>query len=887
VSDRPGSGSNEAGTSDIERYNSREMEPHWQKVWDDKGSFRLDDDDTRERYYVLEMFPYPSGRLHMGHVRNYAMGDVVARYHRAMGKAVLHPMGWDAFGLPAENAAMKTGGHPRDWTHKNIEAMKGQLKSMGLTLDWSREFATCDPEYYQHQQKLFLDFLEAGLVARKKSKVNWDPVDMTVLANEQVIDGRGWRSGAEVEQRELTQWFFKITDFADELLTAIDKLDQWPDKVRTMQRNWIGKSEGMLIRWEAVPDTAPDGISELEVYTTRPDTIFGASFMAVAADHPLAQRAARTNPDIRAFIDKCHRVGTSAATLETLEKQGIETGIHVKHPFDPDWTLPVYVANFVLMDYGTGAIFGVPSGDQRDLDFARAYDLPVTPVVMPADADQNEFEIGDEAWSDDGVMINSRFLDGMDNRAAFEEVARRLENAELNGRPQGERRTNYRLRDWGISRQRYWGCPVPIIHCDNCGEVPVPDSDLPVLLPDDVDLSKPGNALDHHPTWKHVTCPSCGSEARRETDTMDTFVDSSWYFARFTAPHASTPTLPETANAWLPVDQYIGGVEHAILHLLYSRFFTRAMKQTGHLDLEEPFKGMFTQGMVTHETYRNEDGDWLSPEAVNVEIVEGTRRATEIETGKPAVIGAVEKMSKSKLNGIDPEDILKTHGADAARWFVLSDSPPERDVEWTESGIESAGRFVQRIWRLVNESLALVAEAPGDVAGKDERATEIRTKVHRTTNDVGIEIAGLRFNRAIAHIYELVNALNKFIPEVADTPNAARIKVLREAVHHIAVIVSPFMPHLAESCWQAMGREGMVCDAAWPKVDEKLLVDDTVTLPVQVNGKRRAQIVVPVDAPESMIETQVLSLEPVARILGGRPPRKLIVVPNRIVNVVA
>jgi len=873
-----------------ERYNPREMEPYWQKIWSDKRSFELgdlDESDKRQRYYVLEMFPYPSGRIHIGHVRNYAMGDVVARYHRALGKAVLHPMGWDGFGLPAENAAIKTKSHPKKWTYDNIAAMRTQFKSMGLSIDWSREFATCDPEYYEQQQRLFIDFLEAGLITRKKSRVNWDPVDMTVLANEQVIDGRGWRSGAEVEQRELVQWFFKITDYAEDLLTALDTLEDWPQKVRLMQRNWIGKSEGMLIRWELDKKTAPASFSELEVYTTRPDTIFGASFMAVAADHPLATAAAKSNPDLQAFIKKCRATGTSAATLETLEKEGFDTGIHVKHPFDPDWKLPVYVANFVLMDYGTGAIFGCPSGDQRDLDFARAYDLPTTAVVMPKGEDAATFAIGDTAFTDDGIMINSSFLDGMTPNEAFDEVALRLGDREVNGHPQGERQTNYRLRDWGISRQRYWGCPIPIIRCDNCGEVPVPDADLPVLLPENIDLSRPGNPLDHHPKWKYVTCPSCGFDARRETDTMDTFVDSSWYFARFTAPRAPTPTIPAIANAWLPVDQYIGGVEHAILHLLYSRFFTRALHKTKHLSLDEPFKGLFTQGMVTHETYQDENKNWLSPDQVNVETINGKKKATIIATGKRAVIGPVEKMSKSKANGVDPEDILTSHGADAARWFVLSDSPPERDVQWSEAGIDSASRFVQRLYRMINSAIVLFTKSPVDIADEqDETAIGFLKKSHRTCRDVGQEISGLRFNRAIAHIYELANVLSKFLPEVEKTPNIARIKALRDGIEQLIVIISPFMPHLAETCWRQLGKKNLVADALWPKIDETLLVKQTTILPVQINGKRRGEIEVPVDAQEAMIETKALSLEAVSRILDGKPPKKLIIVPNRIVNVV-
>ncbi len=875
-----------------ERFNPKEAEPHWQQIWDSRGSFELADDDPRDKYYVLEMFPYPSGRLHTGHVRNYAMGDVIARYQRNLGKAVLHPMGWDAFGLPAENAAIKTGSHPKTVTYENIAAMRSQLKSMGLSIDWSREFATCDPEYYEQQQRLFLDFLQAGLIVRKKSMVNWDPVDMTVLANEQVIDGRGWRSNAIVEQRELVQWFFKITDYADELLEAIDDLNDWPENVRTMQRNWIGKSEGMLIRWEIDKDHGSEqpvtsgDFDALEVYTTRPDTIFGASFMAIAPNHPLATEAAKSNPKLQAFIKKCLSVGTSAATLETLTKEGFETGIHVKHPFDASLKLPVYVANFVLMDYGTGAIFGCPSADQRDLDFARAYGLDVNAVVMPAGEDASTFKISDTSYAGDGVIINSSFLDGMSPSKAFDEVATRLGGVELFGHPQGQRQTNFRLRDWGISRQRYWGCPVPIIHCDNCGQVPVPDNDLPVRLPQDVDLSKPGNALEHHPSWKFVDCPSCGIEARRETDTMDTFVDSSWYFARFTSPRASTPTVPEIADAWLPVDQYIGGVEHAILHLLYSRFFTRALKKTGHLSLKEPFKGLFTQGMVTHETYKDTHGNWLAPDQVSIKTVGGKREATNVKTGEPVHIGSIEKMSKSKLNGIDPEDILKSHGADAVRWFVLSDSPPERDVQWSEAGIDSASRFVQRLYKLINQSISAGAQPIQTASGDDEIAKIFLAHVHRTSRDVGEELSGLRYNRAIARIHDLANALTKFLPQAAQTPSSARLSALRTGIEHLVVLFSPFMPHLAETCWHLLENEGLVCDAPWPQVDHALLIQETVTLPVQVNGKRRGEIEVPVDAPRTMIETKALSLDGVSRILEGRSPKKLIVVPNRIINVV-
>ncbi len=671
-----------------ERYNAREAEARWQKAWNEAGVFTTRNDDGRPKYYVLEMFPYPSGRIHIGHVRNYSMGDVVARYKRAKGFNVLHPMGWDAFGMPAENAAMKNKVHPKDWTYANIATMRGQLKSMGLSLDWAREFATCDVAYYKRQQKLFLDFLKAGLVDRKQSKVNWDPVDMTVLANEQVIDGRGWRSGALVEQRELTQWFLKITDFAEDLLTALDGLDRWPEKVRTMQRNWIGRSEGLRVRFEIAGNGAPGDARTIEVFTTRPDTLFGMSFLALSPDHPVTKMLAADNADLAAFVEECHRMGTSVAVLETAEKKGFDTGLKVRHPFDGK-DYPVYVANFVLMDYGTGAIFGCPAHDQRDLDFARKYDLSVTPVVLPEGADPTTFAVGTEAYTGDGRLFNSAFLDGLTVPEGKAEIAKRLESAVVDGAPQGKRQVNYRLRDWGISRQRYWGCPIPVIHCETCGVVPVPEKDLPVALPDDVEFDRPGNPLDRHPTWRHVDCPVCGAPARRETDTMDTFVDSSWYFARFTAPDAEAPTIPDVADAWLPVDQYIGGIEHAILHLLYSRFFTRAMRATGHVSLDEPFRGLFTQGMVTHETYQTASGEWVSPADVTIETTDGARKATRTSTGEALTIGAIEKMSKSKLNVVDPDDIIASYGADTARWFMLSDSPPERDVEWTDSGAQA------------------------------------------------------------------------------------------------------------------------------------------------------------------------------------------------------
>jgi len=872
-----------------ERYNPRAAEPKWQKAWDAAKLFETRNDDPRPKYYVLEMFPYPSGRIHMGHVRNYAMGDVVARFRRAMGCNVLHPMGWDAFGLPAENAARDRGVHPGSWTYQNIEAMKAQLKVMGLSLDWSREIATCDPSYYRHQQKMFVDFWRAGLVERRSAKVNWDPEDMTVLANEQVIDGRGWRSGALVEKRDLTQWFFKITSMSQELLDGLDTLDRWPEKVKLMQSNWIGRSEGLLIRWPLVSPIG--GETELEVYTTRPDTIFGASFMAIAADHPLARKAAQSNPKLAAFLEDVRHGGTSAAEIETAEKKGFDTGLRVVHPFDSNWTLPVYVANFVLMDYGTGAIFGCPSGDQRDLDFANKYGLPVIPVVMPHGADAATFQIIDEAYVDDGVMINSRFLDGMAPKQAFDEVTTRLSGVTVGNRPQGERKVQFRLRDWLISRQRYWGCPIPAIHCDDCGAVPVPDADLPVVLPSDVTFDKPGNPLDRHPTWKNVACPTCGKAARRDTDTMDTFVDSSWYFARFTDPwNAERPTdlaHVDGPNGWLPVNQYIGGIEHAILHLLYSRFFARAMKATGHLKtVEEPFEGLFTQGMVVHETYRGADG-WVTPAEVKVTEIDGRRSAALIADGSPIEIGSIEKMSKSKKNVVDPDDIIGSYGADTARWFMLSDSPPERDVIWTEAGVEGAHRFVQRIWRLVSEAAPALSGVTA-ASDKNGEAGAISKIVHKSLKAVGEDIGKLAFNKAVARIYELVNALQPPLAAAAEgRADAASLAALREALDVLVTMIAPMMPHLAEECWAALGGEGLVAQRPWPAFDPALVVDNEITYPVQINGKKRADLTIARDADQAAVERATLALDAVQKALDGKPPRKVIVVPQRIVNVVA
>src|SRR5579863_7875372 len=870
-----------------ERYNAREAEPRWQRQWDEQAIFASKNDDPRPKYYVLEMFPYPSGRIHIGHVRNYTLGDVLARFMRARGYNVLHPMGWDAFGLPAENAAIERKVAPKAWTYDNIAAMKKQLRSIGLSLDWSREFATCDPSYYKHQQKTFNDFLRAGLAEREKRKVNWDPVDMTVLANEQVIDGRGWRSGAVVEQREMNQWVFKITKYSQELLDALDRLDRWPDKVRLMQRNWIGRSEGLLIRFALDPATTPAGETELKIFTTRPDTLFGAKFMAISADHPLAQAASAKNAKLAEFIAETKRIGTAQEIIDTAEKQGFDTGIRAIHPFDSSWKLPVYVANFVLMEYGTGAIFGCPAHDQRDLDFVNKYRLGNTPVVCPEGQDPKTFVISNVAYDGDGRMINSRFLDGLTIEQAKEEVAKRLEKELRGNAPVAERQVNFRLRDWGISRQRYWGCPIPVIHCPKCDVVPVPDKDLPVTLPEDATFDKPGNALDHHPSWKHVKCPQCGSKAMRETDTMDTFVDSSWYFARFTDPwNEKAPTTPAVVDRLMPVDQYIGGVEHAILHLLYSRFFTRAMKATGHIGMDEPFAGMFTQGMVVHETYQKADGTYVTPAEVKVESAGPDRRATLLSSGEQVAIGAIEKMSKSKKNTVDPDDIIATYGADVARWFMLSDSPPDRDVIWSDERVQGASRFVQRLWRLVHEAAEITKAAPAARPvnfGAD--ATALRKVAHGALDKVSGGIERLHFNVCLAHIREFSNALADVLARPGQaSPDLAW--AIREAAVILVQLFAPMMPHLAEACWGVLKQSGLVSEANWPQIERDLLVEDTVTLVVQVNGKKRGEVTVARTAQNPEIEAAVLALDTVKQSLGDKAVRKVIIVPMRIVNVV-
>ncbi|HEY0836445.1 MAG TPA: leucine--tRNA ligase [Azospirillum sp.] len=855
----------------MSRYNVKETEAKWQAVWERQGCFAAREDASRPKYYVLEMFPYPSGRIHMGHVRNYTIGDVIARYKRSRGFNVLHPMGWDAFGLPAENAALEKGVHPAKWTRENIAAMRDQLKSMGLSVDWDREIATCDVEYYRHEQKMFLDFYKAGLAYRKESWVNWDPVDNTVLANEQVIDGRGWRTGALVEKRKLSQWFLKITHFAEDLLKGIESLDRWPERVRLMQENWIGKSTGVRFRFDV------KGRSDtLEVFTTRPDTLFGASFAAISPNHPLAGELAQGNAELAGFIAECNRLGTSEEAIETAEKRGFDTGLRVVHPFDPSWELPVYVANFVLMEYGTGAIFGCPAHDQRDLDFARKYGLPVKPVVIPEDADPAGFAVGDEAYTGPGVLRNSAFLDGLDVESAKQEVGRRMEEA-----GQGERTTQYRLRDWGVSRQRYWGCPIPMIHCESCGVVPVPEDQLPVVLPEDVTFDKPGNPLAHHPSWKHTACPCCGKPAVRETDTFDTFIESSWYFARFCSPHEETTGFTRPAvGYWLPVDQYIGGIEHAVLHLLYSRFWTRALKHCGYLDIEEPFAGLFTQGMVNHETYKDAgSGAWLAPTDI---VKNDAGDMVRADNGAPVTVGRVEKMSKSKKNVVDPANIIDSYGADAARFFMLSDSPPERDLEWTEAGIDGAWRYISRVWRMITEpAVPLPAAGTPLPAELGDAAQAARRLIHKAISGVSDDLEKFRFNKAVARVRELSNALAEL-----DGKGAGEAWVLREGCEALVRMIGPMMPHLAEELWARLGHTTLLAEQPWPEADSDLATDDTVTVGVQVNGKRRAEIPLPRDCANDVAQAAALADPNVVRAMEGKPARKIIVVPNRVINVV-
>ena len=862
----------------MDRYNSREVEPKWQKEWSEANLFKTDIDLSKTKYYVLEMFPYPSGRIHMGHVRNYTMGDVVARYKSARGFNVLHPMGWDAFGMPAENAAMENKIHPGDWTYQNIKDMREQLKPLGLSIDWSREFATCDPEYYGHQQAMFIDMLEAGLVYRKNATVNWDPVDLTVLANEQVENGLGWRSGAVVERKELTQWFFNISRYSDELLTALDKMPDWPEKVRVMQKNWIGKSKGLEIDFDI--QNGPNEFKKIKVYTTRPDTLFGMSFAAISADHPLALALAEDDNKLANFIKSCRKTATTEEALEKAEKIGYETKIKVISPLESSKTYPLYVANFVLMGYGTGAIFGCPAHDQRDLDFARKYDLGVIPVVCPQDVEKETFSIKNEAYTGPGKIINSDFLNGLSINEAKSSISKFLREKGV-----GLEKTNFRLRDWGVSRQRYWGCPIPVIHCPECGTIPEKKENLPIELPHDVNFDQPGNPLNRHDEWLNIPCINCGKMAKRETDTMDTFVDSSWYFARFTSPKSKTPTEKASIDYWMNVDQYIGGVEHAILHLLYSRFFARAMYETGHMTQKaiEPFDALFTQGMVCHETYRDQDGKWLPPnDVIEKEKSKIERQMVNIETGQPVEVGPSIKMSKSKKNVVDPTDIIEQFGADTARWFMMSDSPPERDVEWTTSGVEAAWRHLQKVWRVsfkihfevLNQkddkefSISLNGNKNDDTLLKD---------THKAIKNVTECLDNFAFNKAVAHLYELTNALSN---------SKANPSLKKYSIRILAQLMQPITPHLCQEIWCLFGSSSFVSSNPWPEAISELIENEEVVYPIQINGKRRAEIVVPKDLGSQEIEQEVLALSKVQNILNGSKPKKVIIVPGRIVNVV-
>ncbi len=943
------------------RYPFREAEAKWQKAWAERGTFTAEIDPARPKYYVLEMFPYPSGNIHMGHVRNYTLGDVVARARRAQGYNVLHPIGWDAFGLPAENAAIQNHTHPGAWTRKNIASMREQLKSIGLSYDWNREFATCDADYYRHEQAFFLDMLDKGLAYRREAFVNWDPIDHTVLANEQVIDGRGWRSGALVERRKLSQWSLRITAYAEELLEALKSLPDWPEKVRTMQERWIGKSTGATIRFALDQSQVASRKSqgelprEIEVYTTRPDTIFGMSFLAIAPHHPLAKSLATCDLRLATFIAECDRTGTSEEAIETAEKRGYDTGLRVAHPFEPGRSHPVYVANFVLMEYGSGAVFGCPAHDVRDFEFATKYALPILPVIAPAAGQDDTLPC-----TGPGALTHSAFLDGMSSEEAKQRVV-----AELQSRGMGEGKTNYRLRDWGISRQRYWGCPIPIIHCEGCGTVPVPRDQLPVTLPEDVTFDKPGNPLEHHPTWKHVDCPGCGGKALRETDTFDTFFESSWYFARFCSPNSAHGLDKEACDYWLPVDQYIGGVEHAVLHLLYARFFTRALNATGHLSVKEPFTGLMTQGMICHETYKDSDGLWSFPENVttfdsaedlefeniyfsdqgkilsknellsmpwqlgleHINPADGNLIAPDASyegavkqrwkvshngipiatlpdkdklnvadsqgkihidrlTGRVVWVGRSEKMSKSKKNVVDPTHIIESYGADTARLFMLSDSPPERDLEWTDAGIDGAWRYLNRLWRLVVGDLDDLAAHHGLQALPAElppALLEIRRATHKTIQGVTEDIDAFRFNKAVARLRELTNAVEPLLSAESDVARAIR----HEAVETLVRLLMPFLPHFAEEAWEALGHSGLIADAAWPKPDPALLVEDTATIALQVNGKLRATIEVPVGLAPPELEAQAMAVPNVLQHLEGKTIRKVIVIPGKIVNIVA
>ena len=857
-----------------DKYNPRVVEKKWQKYWDDTAVFEAKENRTKEKYYILEMFPYPSGKIHMGHVRNYTLGDVVARFKRAKGFNVLHPMGWDAFGLPAENAAIQNKTSPKKWTYENIDQMRSQLKSMGFSIDWRREFATCDESYYYQQQKLFKRFYEQGLVYRKESLVNWDPIEQSVLANEQVIEGKGWRSGAAVEQKKLSQWFFKISDFSNELLTGLNDLSGWPDKVKTMQNNWIGKSVGCEIEFDIYDTNKKKLKSSLKIFTTRPDTIFGATFAAISANHPLSETLSEQNHEIKNFILDCQKNGFSEEAIAKAEKKGVDTGLFVKHPFIEKKYIPIYVANFILMDYGTGAIYGCPAHDQRDLDFARKYNLDVIPVICPMGEEEKTFQVINEAFVEDGRLINSEFLNGLNIEKAKEEIISRVETAKI-----GSKKVNFRLRDWGISRQRYWGCPIPVIYLEN-GEIElVPDSELPVKLPEDIDISESGNPLDNHPSWKYTTSGATGSKALRETDTLDTFVDSSWYFLRYcSATNQNKPFEKNDLDYWMPVDQYVGGVEHAILHLLYSRFFTRALKKSNELDFSEPFKGLFTQGMVCHETYKLENGEWTFPE----EVEKKDNQYFHIKSGKKIIKGPIESMSKSKKNVVDPEEIIKTYGADATRWFMLSDSPPERDINWSLSGIKGAWKFKQKIWsQIVNHKNVLNDFTEKETVDLSQAAVEFRGQIYSFLSDISKNIEQFQMNVAVAKIYEMVNTISKF-KLIKDEDKYVHTESLKILVR----VLEPMMPHLAEECWALMGGKDCLIDVPWPNVREEYIIKDKITLIIQINGKKRGEITLPINSEEKDVLNEALQIPNIESQIKNKKIRKQIFVPNKILNLV-
>lgn len=860
-----------------EQYQPQEIETQAQQHWEANDSFKCVEDTSKEKFYCLSMFPYPSGRLHMGHVRNYTIGDVISRYQRTQGKNVLQPMGWDAFGLPAENAAMKNNVPPAKWTYENIDYMRNQLQQMGFGYDWNRELATCHPEYYRWEQWFFTRLMKKGLVYKKESEVNWDPVDQTVLANEQVIDGRGWRSGALVERKKIPQWFLKITDYADQLLDDLDKLDEWPEQVRTQQRNWIGRSQGVELKFHV-----EDG-SDLEVFTTRPDTLMGVTYVAVAAQHPLALKAAESNSELAQFIDECKNVKVAEADMATMEKRGMALGIQVKHPLTGDM-IPVWTANFVLMDYGSGAVMSVPAHDQRDFEFAKKYGLNIKQVVQPTDKNIL-VDLDKEAFTDKGALINSGDFNDLEFDVAFKAIS-----SELERQKKGKVTINYRLRDWGVSRQRYWGTPIPVVNCAGCGAVPVPEDQLPVRLPENVEFDGTGSPIKKMDSFINTTCPTCGGAAERETDTFDTFMESSWYYARYASRHTDNAMLdPEKANYWLPVDQYIGGIEHAILHLLYSRFFHKLMRDEGLVDSDEPFKGLLCQGMVLANTYYREDEkggkDWIAPTDVITETDDKGRiiNAVHKDDGLPVEQAGVTKMSKSKNNGIDPQVMIDKYGADTVRLFMMFAAPPEQSLEWSDSGVEGAHRFLRRLWKLVHDHVnSDVAVISLDTEKLTDPQKELRRKVHETISKVTDDIERRQtFNTAIAAVMELLNSLSKFA-DISEQGSA----VMREALESTIQLLSPIVPHITHQLWKELGHNEDLLVAPWPVCDESALVRSTIEMVVQVNGKVRSKIQVAADADQDIILHTALADENVQKFMADKTLRKKIVVPGKLVNIV-